>query len=100
MKFRFMESHQGQFSVRRMCQVLGVSSSGFYAKRAVSQRGRSNSGETSSASAVHEYTRITAIHGIRARRKQATGDVGLMPTNFRVAADDGLQQFGGSWAGQ
>ena len=44
MKFRFIESQQGQFRVRRMCQVLGVSSSGFYAwlKRAVSQRDRDN----------------------------------------------------------
>ena len=44
MKFRFIESHQAQFSVRRMCQVLGVSSSGFYAwlKRTVSQRERNN----------------------------------------------------------
>ena len=30
MKFRFIESHQRQFSVRRMCRVLEVSSSGFY----------------------------------------------------------------------
>ena len=44
MKFRFIESHQRQFSVRRMCRVLEVSSSGFYAwlKRAVSQRERDN----------------------------------------------------------
>ena len=44
MKFRFVESHQAQFSVRRMCRVLEVSSSGFYAwlKRAVSQRERDN----------------------------------------------------------
>ncbi len=44
MKFRFVESHQAQFSVGRMCRVLEVSSSGFYAwlKRAVSQRERDN----------------------------------------------------------
>ena len=44
MKFRFIKSHQRQFGVRRMCQVLEVSSSGFYAwlKRAVSQRERDN----------------------------------------------------------
>ena len=44
MKFRFVESHQAQFSVRRMCRVLEVSSSGFYdwLKRTVSQRERDN----------------------------------------------------------
>ena len=44
MKFRFIETHRRQFSIRRMCKVIDVSPSGFYAwlKRAVSQRERDN----------------------------------------------------------
>ena len=33
MKFQFIEAHQGEFPVTRMCQVLGVSVSGYYAAR-------------------------------------------------------------------
>ncbi len=33
MKFRFINDHQGQWPVRTLCQVLGVSSAGYYAWR-------------------------------------------------------------------
>lgn len=101
MKFGFIERHQGQFSVRRMCQVLGVSSSGFYAwlKRTVSQRERSNelllrrirdiferSRQRYGSPRIHaelwdagwrvSRKRVASLmrqHGIRARRKQGYG---------------------------
>lgn len=31
MRFRFIEDHRDKFPVKRMCQVLGVSPSGYYA---------------------------------------------------------------------
>ena len=101
MKFRFIERHRGQFSIRRMCQVLVVSSSGFYAwlKRAVSQRERENevllrrirdiferSRQCYGSPRVHaelwaagwrvsrkRVARLMQEHGIRARSKQGYG---------------------------
>ena len=121
MKFRFMESHQGQFSVRRMCQVLGVSSSGFYAwlKRAVSQRGRSNEVLLRRIRDIFERSRqrygsprihaelwaagwrvsrkrvasLMRLHGIRARRKQGYGGRRRSHTSGSVAANLLQQDF-------
>jgi hypothetical protein len=31
MRFRFIENHQGEFPVTRLCKVLDVSPSGYYA---------------------------------------------------------------------
>lgn len=44
MRFRFIADHQGEFPVTRLCQVLQVSSSGYYAwrQRAVSEREMAN----------------------------------------------------------
>jgi transposase InsO family protein len=44
MKFQFIEAHRGEFPVTRMCQVLEVSVSGYYASRGrtPSQREREN----------------------------------------------------------
>ena len=98
MKFRFIESHREQFSVERMCQVLEVSCSGFYAwlKRVVSQRERDNEMLLQGIRHIFEHSRqrygsprihaelwdagwrisrkrvarLMREHGIRARRKQ------------------------------
>jgi putative transposase len=44
MKYQFMAAHEQEFSVKRMCQVLGVQRSGYYAwkRRPVSAREREN----------------------------------------------------------
>jgi putative transposase len=44
MKFRFMSDHKGPFKVGRMCDILKVSRSGYYAwlRRPESQRAREN----------------------------------------------------------
>ena len=101
MKFRFIESHQAQFSVRRMCKVLEVSNSGFHAwlKRTVSQRERDNvvllrqirdilerSRQRYGSPRIHaelwaagwrvsrqRVASLMRLDGIRARRKQGYG---------------------------
>ena len=119
MKFRFVESHQAQFSVRRMCQVLGVSSSGFYAwlKRA-SQRERNNEVLLQRIREIFERSRqrygsprihaelwsagwrigqrvasLMRLHGIRARRKQGYGRRRRSPISGSAAANLLQQDF-------
>ncbi len=121
MKFRFIESHQAQFSVGRMCQVLGVSSSGFYAwlKRTVSQRERNNEVLLQRIREIFERSRqrygsprihaelwaagwrigrkrvasLMRLHGIRARRKQGYGRRRRSPISGSAAANLLQQDF-------
>ena len=61
MKFRFIKQCQGEFSVRRMCKVLKVSSSGFYAwlKRRESRRKRDDALLLQAVRRVHQESRGT-----------------------------------------
>ena len=56
MKFRFMEQSRQAFPVDRLCRVLGVSRSGFYAWR---RRGRSDRDRGNAVLVA----RIRAVHG-------------------------------------
>ena len=58
MKYDFMEEHGQGFCVRRMCQVLGVSPSGFYAwrNRPKSKRQRANEALVEHVKVAHEET--------------------------------------------
>ena len=61
MKFRFIEQHRHQFPVVRMCAVLGVSPSGYYAfrKRRPSRRVRENQRLLVHIRAIHRANRET-----------------------------------------
>jgi putative transposase len=61
MKYRFIEQHRQQFPVKRMCAVLAVSSSGYYAarKRPPSGRERANNRLLVHIRAVHRASRAT-----------------------------------------
>ena len=61
MKLQFMEAHRDEFPVTRMCQVLRVSSSGYYASRGrpLSQREQDNQGIVNQIKEIHTVSRET-----------------------------------------
>ena len=61
MKRQFMEAHRDEFPVTRMCQVLRVSSSGYYASRGrpLSQREQDNQGIVNQIKEIHTVSRET-----------------------------------------
>ena len=80
MKFAFIEQHRQAFSVQQMCQVLGVSSSGYYAfrKRKPSIRSKKDQCLPVHVRAAHRASRET--YGVRRiyHELQAQGiDVGV-----------------------
>jgi putative transposase len=58
-KYRFMQTHQWEFRLTRMCQVLQVSRSGFYAwqHRGASARAQANQALTDRMRVLHQQTR-------------------------------------------
>ena len=61
MKFQFIEDYRDEFPVTRMCQVLEVSASGYYAwrRRPVSQREQDNQELLAQIKEVHAASRKT-----------------------------------------
>lgn len=61
MRYQFIQDHQNEFPVRRMCSVLGVSSSGYYAwqTRPVSPRVQANQKLLPEIRAIHNRSRKT-----------------------------------------
>lgn len=59
MKYRFIEKHQNRYSVGRICSLLGVSRSGFYAwrKRKPSQREQINQALIDHIRRIHRMSR-------------------------------------------
>ena len=84
MKFRFIDDHLGQFSARRMCRVLGVSPSGFYAwrKRPECRRKREDRRLTVEIKAIHKANR--RVYG-SPRVHQELAAMGLRHGRKRVA---------------
>ena len=98
MRYEFIAAHQGEYGVKRMCQVLGVGRSGFYAwrNRPVSQREKQDqelvekiqetyesSRKTYGSPRIHaalqrqgivcgrnRVTRLMRLHGINASRRR------------------------------
>ena len=60
-RYRFIAEQAGSYSLRRLCAVLAVSASGYYAwrKRKPSQRAQANIGLAARIRAVHEMSRQT-----------------------------------------
>ena len=57
MKFAFVAAHQDEFPVRQLCQVLGVSPSGYYAWRKPSERTRQEPRLEAEVPAAHRRAR-------------------------------------------
>jgi len=121
LKFAFIEAHRKEFPVKRMCAVLSVSLSGYYAwrKRKPSARQRANERLLQRIQEVHEQSRKTygspRVHaelrkqgvicskkrvarlmrqyGIRARRKRSHKITTQSQHNYPVAANLLRQDF-------
>jgi putative transposase len=61
MRYQFIQNHQNEFPVQRMCSVLSVSSSGYYAwqTRPVSPRVQVNQKLLPEIRAIHNRSRKT-----------------------------------------
>jgi transposase InsO family protein len=61
MKYVFMQGHEQKFSLKRMCRVLKVSRSGYYAwkDRSLSQRAQENEVLLSQIRSIHQESRAT-----------------------------------------
>lgn len=61
MIYKFMAAHEGEFRIERMCRVLGVGRSGYYAwrSRPASQRARANDALLVQIQAAYETSRAT-----------------------------------------
>jgi transposase InsO family protein len=75
-KYAFIREHQAQFTVKRMCGVLGVSSSGYYdwIDRPESQRSRSNRSLITKIRCFHQASRKTYGSPRIHRDLQASGE--------------------------
>jgi putative transposase len=63
MKYTFLAAHEGIFAVKRMCKVLGVQRSGFYAWRKRSPSTRAQANETLLALIEAEHAKSRKTYG-------------------------------------
>jgi putative transposase len=79
MRYEFIQNHQDEFAVQRMCSVLGVSPSGYYAwqSRPVSRRVQANEKLLPEIRAIHNQSRKTyGSPRVHAELKEAGCKVG------------------------
>lgn len=93
MKYRFIDDHRAVYPVGRMCQVLGVSRSGYYAwrERPLSERKQSNTRLLLHIRAVYQESRRT--YGSR-RVYHELREQGIVCGRHRIARlmrQDGLR---------
>ena len=84
MRFKFIDDHQAQFSVRLMCRMMQVSPSGYYAwcKRGLSQRAREDAELEKAIEKIHDESH--QIYGYRRIYKELLA-IGKKVSRRRVA---------------
>lgn len=128
MKFTFIEHHREEFSIKQMCDLLGVSGSGFYAwlKREPSAREQDNqylseqirvlhqrSRQTYGSPRIHadlramgqrvsrkRVARLMRVNGIQARRKQGYKNTSKRDKSREPAPNLLAQDFGAETANE
>ncbi len=93
MKYAFIREHQQQYTVKRMCKVLRVSSSGYYDwfDRPESRRSRSNRGLISKIQCFHQASRKTYGSPRIHRDLQASGESVGIHRVARLMKQAGIQ---------
>ena len=84
MRFEFIEDHRDQFPVIRMCKVLGVSSSGYYAWRGRPPSKREMANQELTAEIKQAFEESGEVYG-SPRIYQVMRKLGLMCSENRVA---------------
>lgn len=107
MKFALIDAARCQFPVRRLCQVLGVSPSGYYAwrQRAPSRRWDDNQQLLEKIRSIHEQSRKTygspRVHaqlrkqGVRCSRKRVAG----LMRRHQIQARQSKHRVQTTWSG-
>ena len=96
MRFQFIDDHRKEFPVRRMCEVLGVSRSGYYAWRGRPPSAREMANRELTAKIKKEFKKSGETYG-SPRIYQVMRKLGLMCSQNRVAR---LMRAGGMRAKQ
>ncbi len=93
MKYAFIREHQAQYTVKRMCAVLGVSSSGYYdwIDRPESSRSRSNRSLITKIRCFHQASRRTYGSPRIHRDLQDTGVTVGVNRVARLMKQEGIQ---------
>jgi len=92
-KYAFIREHQAQYTVKRMCMVLGVSASGYYdwIDRPESERSKSNRALTTKIRCFHQASRRTYGSPRIHRDLQDSGETVSVNRVARLMRQSGIQ---------